>query len=202
MPDLTGGVLGGAQFLAGGVQALVNGRKAKRAQAALEGLQTPTATASAEVNKLYNDASANPYDTLAYRMQQQNINRGVAQGLGALQDRHAGLAGIGGLIRGQNDALLKAGATAEQQQYQKLANATRMKVQDNNRLFDINEMLPYQKKFSLLANKAAAANQGVNSGLSNMFGGLQTGLLGSKLGGGLLGQPGQNRNTYLNSDTL
>lgn len=172
MPAAAG--LAGAQFLVGGIQSLINGGKAKRAQRALENLQTPTTTEDAAINNYYQRANANPYDTAFYQNQVQGINRGTVAGLSALQDRRSALAGVSGLVRGQNDALLRAGATAEQQQRAMLGQATQMKANDNNRVWEINKYMPYQKQFALLSQKAGAANQGVNAGLSNMFGGLQT----------------------------
>lgn len=166
--------LAGAQFLVGGIQSLVNSGKARRAQKALENLQTPTTTEDAAINNYYNQANANPYATGFYKNQVQGINRGTATGLAGLQDRRSALAGVSSLVRGQNDALLRAGATAENQQRQMLGAATQMKANDNNRVWEINKYMPYQKQFALMSQKAGAANQGVNAGMQNMFGGLQT----------------------------
>lgn len=170
-------LLGGAQALTGLIGGLIGGGKARRAQRALERLQTPTTESNAATNNLYNQASASPYDTQMYQMQKQNIGRGTAAGLGALQDRRSALAGISGLIRGQNDALLRAGANAEQQQFGRLATATQMKAADDNRVWEINKYMPYQKQFALLSQKAGAAAQGANMGWQNLFGGLQTGAM-------------------------
>lgn len=178
LPILAG--LGAAQSLFGLGQALISGGKAKRAQRNLEGLieNAPKTTSSASISDYYNKASQNPYETSMFRMQQQNINRGTSAGLGMLQDRRSGLAGVSSLIRTQNDSLLRAGANAEQQQWGRLADATRLKNADDQRVFQINKMLPFQQKMSLYASQAAGANQGVNAGIQNIFGGIQTGAMG------------------------
>jgi hypothetical protein len=172
--------IGAVQGLFGLGQTLLGAGKAKRAQRNLENLisNAPKTTSSASISDYYNKASQNPYETSMYKMQQQNINRGTSAGLSMLQDRRSGLAGISGIIRGQNDALLRAGANAEQQQWSRLADATRLKSADDQRVFQINQMLPFQQKLSLFSSQAAGANQGVNAGVQNIFGGAQTAAMG------------------------
>lgn len=164
-----GAILGGASALIGGIQGLIGSGKARRAQRELENLQTPTTESNQAIADYYNQAR-NPYSSLEYQLAQKNANAGVSQGLTAFQDRRSGLAGIGGLIRQRNNALLQAGASAAS----KLGAATQMKASDDERVFNINKMLPYQKKFSILAQKASGANQLANAGWSNLMGGLQT----------------------------
>lgn len=179
-------ILGGVQALGGIAQSFIGAGQARRAISGLKKLQSPTTVSSASISDYYNRASQNPYESAMYRMQQQNIARGATQGISALQDRRSGLAGIGGIVRGQNDALLRAGANAEQQQLRMLGDATRLKASDDNRVFQINKMLPYETRRSLLASQAAAGNQILNSGLTNIFGGLQSGMMGLQ---------GNNKNT-------
>lgn len=176
-------IMGGAQSLFGLGQAIAGGIKARKAQRALENLQTPTTTSDSAVSDYY-DQARNPFNSLEYQMQKQNAGAGVAQGLSAFQDRRSGLAGIGGLIRQRNNSLLSAAANAQS----RLGSATQMKASDNQRVFQINKMLPYQKKFSLLASQASGANQTQSAGLSNIFGGLQTAASGYIYG--------NNNNTY------
>lgn len=178
MPLGAGAVIGGIQAVGGLVQGLIGSARARRTQRELENLQTPTEQSNASVNNLYQSANANPYDTAMFKFQQQQAGRTTANALQGAQDRRGGLAVVGNLVRGQNDALLRAGATAQQQQQQRLAQATGFKVRDDQRLFDINKMMPYQKKFGLLAQKASGANQLANAGWKNLFGGLQTAAMG------------------------
>jgi hypothetical protein len=191
---MIGAILGGAQMIGGAIQAIAGSKKARRAENALENLQTPTTTNDAAVNSYYQTANANPYDTSAYRMQSQNAGRSLATGAAILGARGGNSSAIQGLVRGYNDQLLKAGMMAEQQQKQMLGQATRMKSMDNQRLFEVNKLMPYQKKFSLLGAKASAGNQIANAGWKNMMGGAQTAALGAGGGGlgGLFGGGGSN----------
>lgn len=176
-------IIGGIQSLAGIAQAIAGSAKARRAQRGLENLQTPNAVADPEINNYYQQANANPYSTSLYQQAAQNAGRNLAGGLTLLQGKHSALAGISGLVRNQNDALLRAGVAAEQQQKQMLGQATRMKSMDNQRLWEINKLMPYQKTFSLLGAKASAGNQIANAGWGNIFGGLQTAAMGYGGGG-------------------
>jgi hypothetical protein len=186
---MLGEILGGAQALGGIIQAVSGSRQAKRAENAMEKLQTPTASSDPAINAYYSQANANPYDTSMYKQQQMQANRGLAAGLGAANDRRGGLSAISGLVRNSNDSLLRAGVAAEQQQKAMLGNATRMKSADNQRLWEVNKLMPYQKQFSLLGQKAAGGNARANAGWSNMFGGAQTAAMSSMggSGGGFLG---------------
>lgn len=166
--------LGAAQALFGLGQTIIGGKRVRRAQKGLENLQTPTTTANSAVANYYARANANPYDSAFYKMATANANRGTAQGLGALQDRRIGLAGIGGLIRAQNDAYLQAGARAEGMQQNMLSDATRLKLHDDDRVFNINKMMPYEKMVQLYSSQAAGGNQILNSGLQNIYGGIGT----------------------------
>lgn len=164
---------------AGLVQSIIGGGKARKAQKELEQLQTPTYTQNQSILDFYNKAlqrnNVDPYSSNLYKMQQQGIQRSTAQGLGGLQDRRSGLAGISSLVQGQNDSLLRAGVAAEENQNQRfgqLGQAAAMKAQEDNTAFHYNQVAPYEKQYNLLAMKASGANQTTNAGLQNIFGGL------------------------------
>lgn len=191
--------LSAVQAGAGAVQAIGGLIQAKRAQKQLENLHSPTYTPNQAIGDYYSKAlsrySANPYQSSLYKMQNQNIQRSTAQGIGALNDRRLGIGGISSLIQGQNDSLLKAGAAAEGEQGQRLQQlgaATGMKAQDDKYAFQTNQLMPYQQKYNMYAAKAAGGNQIMNAGLQNTFGGLGSAsqsidfkkLLGSGYGGG------------------
>lgn len=172
---------GATQAGIGLLQSLFGGRKAKKAQKELENLQTPTYDPNKSILSYYNNAlqryNTNPYNSTLYKTQEQNIGRGVNQGIGLLNDRRSGLAGIAGLIQGQNDSLLKAGIAAENQKdrrFSELAGATNMKLGDDLRQFQYNKLAPYEKKYNLLAMKAGQNATTVNNGLQNIFRGLTT----------------------------
>jgi len=158
------------QAAIGGVQALVNGQKAHRAQKELQSMvdnYQPNQSIQDYYSKALAKYNTNPYTSQLYNAQKENIGRGTAQGLQAFGDRRSALAGIGTLIQNQNDSLLKAAATAEGQQGQNLAQlgqAAGAKTAEDKYKFE--------NKYNLLATKAGAANEGVNSGLQNIFGGL------------------------------
>lgn len=155
------------------------GRKARKQ---LENLQSPTYTPAKSISDYYHQAlnryNENPYQSNLYKLQAQNIARGTAQGLSSLQDRRSALAGVAGLIQGQNDALLKAGVAAEQQRDQRFAQlggASQAMGAEQRQAFNINQMQPFERKYNQLAQKAAGYNQLFNAGLSNYFGGAQSG---------------------------
>lgn len=177
--------LGGLQAIGGGIQAISGRRQAKRAQEGYQNLATPTTQNNAAISDYYTRATANPYDTSFYKNAQQNINRGTAQGIGALQDRRAGISGIAGLLRQQNDSYLRAGAQAEGMQRSMLGHAVGLKARDDERVWGINKMMPYEKQAGIFLSKAAAGNQIMNSGLQNIFNGLGTAAMGASGGGGI-----------------
>jgi len=165
---------------AGGIQSIINAGKAKKAQKELEGMNSPLYKKNQGILDYYNQSldryNVSPTDSAMYKRQIGNINRGVANGVGALQDRRSGIAGISSILRGASDATLNAEATAEQERnnrFNQLGTATQMKAGEDRTAFDINEMQPFERKYNLKAMKAGAANQGVNAGLSNIFNGLQ-----------------------------
>lgn len=187
--------LGAIQAGAGLVQGIAGFFGGRKAQKELERTPTPTYTPSKSILDLYNEAknrySANPYQSSMYKLQSQQIQRGTAQGLGALGDRRMALGGVNSLIQGQNDAMLKAAAAAEQEQSQRfgqLGQAAGMKAGEDQRMFQYNQLMPYEKKMSLLGAKASGMNQLMNAGLSNVFGGIQgmgqAKMLGQAYGGG------------------
>jgi hypothetical protein len=175
--------IGAAQGIAGFFQ----GKKARKQ---LENLQTPTYTPSKSITDYYNEAQRryqeSPYQSNLYKMQAQNIARGTAQGIAGLQDRRSALAGISGLVQGQNDALLKAGVAAEQQQNQRfgqLGAASQAMGAEQRQAFNINQMMPYQKQLGILNQKAAGGAQLMNAGLQNVYGGLTGAMYMSGLSG-------------------
>lgn len=174
--------MGALQAVGGGIQAWIGGRKAKRFGRELDELQTPTTQSSATIANYYDRASANPLDSPMYKMQKEQIDRNAAGSLSALNSRRGGILGVAGILRGQNDAYQRAGANAFQQQNWMLGNAVRMKNADDNRVFEINKMMPFQKKYSILSGKLQGAQQTVNAGLNNLFNGLGTVAGGSMIG--------------------
>lgn len=177
--------IGSAAF--GAIQAGIGFFQGRKARKQLEKLQTPIYTPSKSISDYYNQAlqryQESPEQSNLYKMQAQNIARGTAQGLAGLQDRRSALAGVSGLIQNQNDASLKALAAAEQQKDQRfgqLGAASQAMGAEERQAFNINKMLPYQKKYDILSQKAAGGTQLMNAGLQNIGGGAMAALMGNK----------------------
>lgn len=182
------GALGGAtpwgailQGVGGLAQSIIGGIQAHKAQKALQNLKTPTYTPNQSILNYYNQAlqryNVNPYSTNLYKQQVQQGQRGLATALSSLRERGNPNAGLSSLLQGYNDSLLGAGTQAEQLQNQKfsqLGGATQLKQGEDQQAFNINQMLPYQKQYALLAAKAGGGNQILNAGLSNIFGGINS----------------------------
>jgi hypothetical protein len=170
----------------GGIQSLIGGIKGRKARRELENLPTPQYEKSRSITDFYNQAlnryQQSPTQSNLYKMQAQQIARGTAQGLSSLQDRRSALAGVPALIQGQNDAYLKAAAAAEQDQNQKfsqLGAASQAMAAEDRQAFNINKMLPFQRKSDILGQKAAGYTQLMNAGLQNIYGGLTGAMMGA-----------------------
>ncbi len=169
---MIGAAIQAALGVAQGVAGFIQQHKATKQ---LEGMQSPTYNPNKSITDFYNESlkkyNVNPYNTDLYRMQQQNANRGLASGLTALSGRGQALAGVNNLVQGRNDALLKAGAAAEERQGQdlnRLGNAAAMKTTEDQRAFQINQQDPFERKYNLLAQKAGGGTQIANAGISNL----------------------------------
>lgn len=207
-------LMAGLQIGAGALQGILGGIQAHRNQKKLENLQSPTYRQNAGITDYYNKALAkynvNPYNSAYYNQATQQANRGVASGLSALSGRGQALAGVNNLIQGRNDAMLNAGVNAENMQRQDLAQlggAAQLKAGEDAKAFEINQMMPYQNKFNLLAQKASGGNSIANAGLSNIFGGLQSwgdASMARQIFGGNSnsGNSGGVRTPYLSTDKL
>ena len=171
--------IGATQFGIGALQSLIGGNKQKKAQEALENLQTPTYNANSSILDYYNKAlqryNTNPYQSQQYQYGIQEGNRNQAAGVNALQGRNSAVGGISRLIALSNNNALQTGISAENEQNQRfgqLGGATQMKSADDQYGFQINKLMPYQKQLDLLTAKAGGGGQVLNAGLSNIFGGL------------------------------
>lgn len=160
---------------------LLGGRRARRA---LEGLQSPIYTPAKSISDYYTEAkqryNQSPYASTLYNTQMQSIGRNTAQGIAGLQSRRQGIGGISSLIQGQNDATLKAAAAAEQQKDQRFGQygqASGAMAGEERQAWNINKMMPYERRYNMLSQKAQGYNQMFNAGLSNYFGGGQAGAI-------------------------
>ncbi len=168
MPTTPWGAIGQAAI--GGIQAIGGAIQEKRAEKKLEKLANsykPNESIMDYYNKALSRYNVNPYTSNMYNMQKQNIDRNVSTGLSSLQSRHGGIGGVNSLVQTANDGYLKAAAGAEGQQAQalgQLGQAAGMKTHEQFR--------PFEMKYNLLSAKAGGGAQIMNSGLSNIFGGV------------------------------
>ena len=170
MPIAAAMVPGLIQSGAGLLQSVIGGFGARKNEKKLEQMVNnyqPSASIMDYYGKALARYNANPYTSAGYTAATQANNRNLATGLSSAQSRRGGLAAIGGLVQGANDASLRAAATAEQQQAQnlnQLGQATQLK--------DREDKYKFENKYNLLSMKAGGANQVANSGLQNLYNGL------------------------------
>lgn len=122
-------------------------------------------------NKALQRYNVNPTDSAMYKRNAQSINRGVATGIGALQDRRSGQSGISSILRASNDASLNAEVAAENEKsnrFNTLGNATTMKAGEDRTAFDINQMQPHRDKLALYGAKATGGTNIFNAGMGTV----------------------------------
>ena len=172
----------GLQTVAGIAQSVIGGIKQHKATKAFEKLQTPGYTPNKAIGDYYQTAlqryNTSPYQSAEYNYALQRNRETQATALSALGDRRNSLAGVAGIVNAGNRASAQAGIQAEAERragFGALGNATGIKSADDLRAYNQNVLAPYQKKFGLLSQKAAAGGQMLNAGLSNIFGGVSNG---------------------------
>ena len=97
-----------------------------------------------------------------YGLMQKQADRGLGTGLSALQGSRNALAGVSGLVAGQEDASQRAAVAGQQQQnqaFQQLGGAAEAANQVQNQKYQYNQLNPYQTNLNLKAMKAASAAQ-------------------------------------------
>lgn len=193
MPNPLSFIPSGLQLLGGLGQALFSGQKRKERELERLSENSPKYSQNTSILDYYNKAlsryNPNAYNSASYRQGQTNINSNLATGITATQDRRSGLAGISNLVAAANRASLGNIANAEQIQgrnLSQLGTAANAKLGEDRMAFKINTQDPFERKYNLLAMKAAQASKTKNDGLQNIFGGLSG-------ASSLLGDYGNNR---------
>ena len=182
MPVTLSMIATGVQAAGGIAQMFGSGKD--EAQTRLEKLakNSPLKPQSKTIHDYYGEAlqryNENPYQSAAYQMAQLQANRSNAAGLNMLGQSNMGakLGAVGRMTQMRNDALQRAGVQAEgikNQRFGQLGQAAQMKQNEENQLFDINQMTPYNRQFGLQQYKTQAANERYNAGM---------GMLGSAVG--------------------
>lgn len=176
--------VGAATLIAGGIKAISANNKAKRAERAIENLETPTYKPNQSITDYYNEAIKryqNAYQGEQYRYGIQQGDRSLAAGVGALQDRRSAVGGISRLVALTNDNALRQGLAA--QDIGQLGAAAQVKAQDDRFAYNANEVMPYQKKLQLYGMKAGAARtmeaagwQDIGSGINTIGSGVSSGV--------------------------
>lgn len=178
----------------GATEAIIGGVKAHKAQKALEKQKIPTYTPNQAISSYYQQAlqraNTSPYASDFYQQAQKTAGRGLATGIGALQDRRSTNM-VGSLVQGSDDALGRAGVQAEglqRQAFGQLGQAAGMQNADYQKQFQYNQLAPYEKQASIYQAQAIAGSQMENAGLSSATGALggasQMGMLKQLYGGG------------------
>lgn len=175
MSFLAVGITGGL----GLVQAGIGLFKSHKAQNQIQNLRTPSYAPNQAISDYYQQAlqkaNTSPYASNFYQQAEKQADRGVATGIGALQDRRSAVGNIGAIVQGGQDSLQKAGVQAEglgRQAFGQLGNAVNMQSADYQRQFEYNKEAPYEKQLQLDQAKAVAGSQMENAGFQNAFGAL------------------------------
>jgi len=180
-PFTIAAIAGGVQALGGAAQSIFSGRKKRENELNDFAKASPLYQGSKSINDYYQQAlnrySENPYQSQQYQLGAMNAQRATAQGIGALQDRRSAIGGISRLAAGQQNAMQNLGAQAEAQRssrFGQLGQAAQAKTAEDYKMFDINQMTPYNRQLQLKQLAAQAANERSNAGLQ---------MVGSALGG-------------------
>lgn len=159
---------------ASAVSSGVKGSRAKKIERRLEGMQSPIYTPNKSILDYYDIAkqkyNTNITDTAEYKLQNQSIKQGTVQGLSSLNKLRSG--NVSGLIQNQNNSLLKAAVVGEQdkkRQFNVLGQATGMKSAEESKAFNMNELAPFERKYNLLAMKAASLRKGQYQAQQNAY---------------------------------
>lgn len=140
---------------------IIKGSKAKKAQKKMEALansQKPNASITDYYSKALERYNQDPYQSAMYKNAKQASNQNLATGINALQDRRSAVAGVSNLVAGQNEALRRAGVTAEgmkDQNLSRLGQAAGLKTGEDR--------YPFELKYNLLGMEAGGQSQAANA---------------------------------------
>lgn len=177
--------IAGASALAGvgmGAAQMSQANKAqRRAQQNLEkqAANSPLYKPSKEIQDYYAEAKRkyreSPFQTPYYLENIKQADRAAIQALGALQNRGAAIGGVSRINRILQDAKNRNVANAMQAKNAEFANlgqAAQMQNRENQQVFDINQMTPYNRQLQLEQMKAQAAGEQYNTGMQMLGSGL------------------------------
>lgn len=133
----------------------------------------------------YQRSKVLPTELASYKTQMQNIGESAAQGLGALAGRRSALAGVGSIVRGQQQAQQQAVTAGEAEQSRRigqLGGAAQMKTAEETKRYNVNVLAPYERRLQAATQKLQAAQARKDAGIQNIIGGVNLAAMGS-LGG-------------------
>lgn len=172
-------MIGTALAIGQGLYGIYNAAKASNEandyQAKMERMarQSPIQKESPELAEYYQQVSSrykqNPFSDPYYLERIKQANRASANMLGQAQTRGAALALIPKINQGLMDASNRGISDVMQnkdRQLAQLGSAAQMRKSEQNQLFDINQMTPYNRVLQLQQLKTQAANDRYNAGLS------------------------------------
>jgi hypothetical protein len=170
-----GTALAVGQGLYGLYNAIKSGNEAKDYQAKMERMaaNSPIRKANPELANYYGEAlnryRENPFTSPYYTESIKQANRAAANAIGAMQSRGAAIGSAGRINQGLVDASNRGVMGAIQNknaQFSQLGSATQMKKAEEDQMFDINQMTPYNRMLQLQQLKTQAANDRYSAGLS------------------------------------
>jgi hypothetical protein len=171
---MLGTALAVGQGLYGLYNAIKSGQEAKDYQAKMEKMarSSPIRKANPELANYYGEAlnryRENPFNTPYYTESIKQANRAAANAIGAMQSRGSAIGTTGRINQGLMDASNRGIMGAIQNknaQFSQLGSATQMKKAEEDQMFDINQMTPYNRMLQLQQLKTQAANDRLNAGL-------------------------------------
>jgi hypothetical protein len=181
MPIPIAAAIGGVHALTGLFQGIFSGGRKAKNEVDAQVKNSPIYKQNQSILDYYDTSLArygvDPTSSAMYKRQMQNVGRGTATGINALQDRRSGQAGISSLVRNANDASLNAEVAAENERSNRfgvLGQATGMKAAEDREAFQQNQVRPWELRTNLALSKLKGAQDRKNASMQNMFNGLQT----------------------------
>lgn len=172
------GAVQGASNIAGGLLSGITGYFQRRsAKKMLKNLQRPEYTIPSEIlksQKLAEEAASEGLPSEEYNKAQQDIQRQQNRAISAATSRRGGLMALPTVQQQANDELLNLNvknAQAKMANRQKLYGIYGQTAGYRDKVFEINQMQPYQQKFDYANQLLGAGNQNLLSGADRLLGG-------------------------------
>lgn len=169
MDPLTLALIQGGAGLIQTIGGAVQRKKGEKAAEAQIGKLGPDAGILSYYNQALQRYGVSPAQTAMYKRQMANIQRGAATALAGAGGARGRMGAASSIVRSMSDAALGAEVAAEQEQarrFGQLGAAAQMAAAEKRR--------PEELRLQMQLQKAAGGSQIANTGLSNIFGALQS----------------------------